>query len=184
MRHERVMAAKWRLKKTLARKPVFRPIEQEDMKYIWAAYRNGALETMGDDFKSADLSAADFAQRFEQEILANYSGAWTMFAETKRGMIPVGLALGFYSHHDQKFAPFMIVGDLIWFPWSTHRNRIESAVNFFHRIRSTTPMVEYARGEYKRFFEMICQHGVMRRIGTTYNVYPNEATAIYETRAP
>lgn len=184
MKHERVMAAKWRLKKTLARKPSFRPIEHEDMKYIWAAYRKGALASMGEDFVSADMDAQAFAGRFEKEIIENYAGAWTLFAETTRGMIPVGLALGFYSHPNPRFAPFMIVGDLVWFPWSTHRNRIESAVNFFHRIRSSIPMVEYARGEYKRFFEMICQHGVMRRIGTTHNVYPGEATAVYETRAP
>lgn len=184
MRLDRVMAAKWRLKRTLARKPSFRPIEEADMKYIWAAYRKGSLASMGGDFVSGEMTAAEFAQRFEQEIIGNYAGAWTLFAETKRGAIPVGLALGFYSHPNPKLAPFMIVGDLIWFPWSTHRNRIESAVNFFHRIRATVPMVEYARGEYKRFFEMICQHGVMRRIGTTHNVYPNEAVAVYETRAP
>ena len=186
MKHERGLQRQtwWRLKKTLSRKTDFRPIEREDLKYIGAAYRKGALASMGEDFASGEMSKDDFLDRFEREIRENYAAAWTLFAETGKGFIPVGLVLGFWSHPNPRFSPFMIVGDMIWFPWSSPRNRIESAVCFFHRIRHEIAMVEYAEERFKRFFEMICQHGVMRRIGTSYNVYPGAATAVYETRAP
>lgn len=175
---------KWRLRKTLARAADFRPIEQEDLRHIWAAYGKGALASMGGEWGKGDLPALEFIAAFKKEIDDNYHGAWTLFAQTTKGLRPVGLVLGFWSHPNPRLAPFMIVGDMIWFPWSSPRNRIEAAVQFFHRIRSEIAMVEYARDEHKRFFEMICHHGIMRRIGTTYNVYPGEGTAVYETRAP
>ena len=176
--------ANWRLKKTLSRKLEFRPIEQEDMRYIWAAYKGGSLASMGGVFSESGMNAEEFRAAFEVEITTRYHAAWTMFAETKKGFVPVGFVLGFYSHPDPAFSPFMIVGDMVWFPWASARNKVESAVNFFNRIRSETPMMEYARGDAKAFFEMIAKHGIMRRVGTSFNVYPGEPTSVFETRAP
>jgi hypothetical protein len=120
---------------------------------------------------------------FESQVMRRYHGAWTLSAETRRGFLPVGLVMAFHSHFEHALCPFMIVGDLIWFPWASKRNRIESAVGFFHRMRNEIPMVDYAHGEVnKRFFEMICRHGVMRRIGTTFNVVAGEPVAVFETR--
>ncbi len=172
----------WRLKKTTARKLSFRPIENEDLRYIWAAYKDGALASMGETFASADLAADEFKTAFEQEVVNTYHAAWTLFAESKRGVLPIGLVLGFWSHHDAERAPFMILGDMIWFPWASLRNKIESAVNFFNEARREIPMVEYARMKDKRFFEMIARHGIMRRVGTSHNVYRGEPAAVFETR--
>lgn len=184
MKHETELRSRWRLKRTLARRTESRPIEREDLKFVWAAYKKGCLASMGDGWGDDKMSSAEFNAAFEQEITSTYHGSWTLFAESRKGFIPVGLVLGFWSHPNPRFAPFMIIGDMIWFPWASARNRIESAVGFFHRIRSDIAMVEYARAEHKRFFEMICQHGIMRRIGTSFNVYPGESTAVFETRAP
>ncbi len=50
-------------------------------------------------------------------------------------------------------------------------------------LGTSIPIVDYATGDAnKRFFEMICQHGVMRRVGTTFNVVKGEGTAVFETR--
>lgn len=171
----------WRLSKTLARKLDFRPIEEDDVKYAWAAYKKGALASMGGMFAEPQLTADEFKTAFAAEVTTTYHGAWTLFAETKKGYLPIGIVLGFYSHPNPRFAPFMIVGDMLWFPWSSARNRIESAVHFFNKIRSQIPMVEYASEQHKRFFEMIMRHGIMRRIGTSHNVYPGQGTAVYET---
>ena len=183
MKHERSFTG-WRLKKTLARTQDFRPLERDDLRYIWAAYKKGSLASMGGVFASPDMDSVDFSTAFEAEITTVYHAAWILMADTKRGIMPVGLVLGFYSHPNPRFAPFMIIGDMIWFPWASKRNKVESAVNFFNRIRHEIKMVEYANEKAKKFFEMICQHGIMRRIGTSFNVYPNEPTAVFETRAP
>lgn len=182
MRHEREITSGWRLKKTLRRRPEYRPIEDADCKFAWAAYRKGALASMGERF-AAGMTPEDFYDAFVDEIAKNYVAAWTLSAQTKRGMMPVGFVLGFYSHPDPKLAPFMIVGDMIWFPWASARNRVEAAVGFFSAIRKEIPMVEYANDEAKPFFEMIAKHGIMRRIGTSFSVYPGQAVAVFETRS-
>lgn len=173
----------WRLKKTLSRRLDARPLEKDDLKYIWAAYKKGALSSMGETFKSGDMESQDFTAAFMAEIETNYHGAWTLFAETPKGFLPVGIVLGFWSHPNPALSPFMIVGDMIWFPWASKRNRIEAGVFFFNRIRNEIPMVEYANESAKPFFEMMAKHGIVRRIGTSFNVYPGETTAVFETRA-
>jgi hypothetical protein len=160
----------------------FRPIEAVDMRWLFAAYKAGALASMGGAFAEPGMDATAFKATFEAEVTANYHGVWTLFAMSRRGFVPVGCVLGFYSHPNPRLAPFMIVGDMLWFPWSSPRNRVEAAVNFFKIIRQTIPMVEYADDAARRFFEIISIHGVMRRVGTMHNVYPGQATAVFETR--
>lgn len=136
---------------------------------------------MGGVFAKTDMNAEEFKAAFENEILTNYHGAWVIFAQNKREYGPVGFVLGFWSHPDTAKAPFMILGDMIWMPWASRRNRIEAAVHFFNVARNDIPMVEYAREKDKRFFEMIAKHGIMRRVGTMHNVYRGEQCAVFET---
>lgn len=171
---------KWRLKNTLRRKPHFRPLEMDDVRFVWAAYKQGALASMGEDFEAGDMDPKEFAVRFHQEIFDNYAGSWAVFPSKKEK--PCGLILGFYSHPEPRLSPFMIVGDIIWFPWATPRNRIECAVKFFSEIRKTIPMVEYANEKARPFFEMMAKHGIIRRVGTMHNVYKEEKTTVFETR--
>lgn len=182
MRHERNIVNGWRLKKTLKRKIEFRPIEDGDCKFAWAAYRLGALSSMGERF-TAGMTPEAFYEAFVDEVRANYAGAWTLSAETRRGFMPVCIVLAFFSHPNPKLAPFMIIGDMIWMPWASVRNKVESAVGFFNAIRKEIPMVEYANEDAKPFFEMIAKHGVMRRVGTSRVVYPGQNTAVFETLA-
>ena len=187
MKHERDIKPaprpNWRLKKTLARRLEFRPIEAEDVRYAYAAYKKGALKDMAGPFADPSMTAEQFDVAFQSIVPTRYHGAWTLFAETRKGFLPVGMVFAFYSHADHALAPFMIIGDMAWFPWASPRNRIEAVVYFFNRIRGEIPLVDYAIGEVnKRFFEMICQHGVMRRVGTTFNVAKGEPVAVFETR--
>jgi hypothetical protein len=174
---------RWRLKKTLSRKLDYRPIEQEDIKYLWAAYKKGALASMGAEWGDPTLNADDFTLSFKAEVMANYAAAWTLFAGTPKGFLPVGVVLAFFSHPNPRFSPFMIVGDMIWFPWASRRNRVEAAVHFFSKVRKEHALVTYAHGaETKRFFEMIAKHGVIQRIGTTFSVVSGQPVAMFETR--
>lgn len=173
----------WRLSKTLSRTVTFRPIEDEDVKYAWAAYKAGKLADMDGVFAKDGMTAAQFKQQFELTVLTRYSGAWTMIADTPKGRMPVGFVFAFFSHKDPLLSPFMVIGDIVWCQWASKRNKIESAINFFNVIRKSIPMMDFAHGEEnKRFFEMIAKHGIMQRVGTTYNVKNGEPVAIFETR--
>ncbi len=78
----------------------------------------------------------------------------------------------------------MILGDVVWFPWASDRNKIESSVGFFSKIRKEIPMMGYAHGDTDRkFFECLCKHAIMQRVGTTFNVIRGKAVAIFETMA-
>jgi hypothetical protein len=44
-------------------------------------------------------------------------------------------------------------------------------------------MVEYASEKDRKFFDVLCQHGVMRRVGTMDYAIRGQKTALYETRA-
>lgn len=188
MKHERGIAPAprqtWRLRKTTARHVEFRTIEESDLKYAWAAYKKGALKDMAGPFADTGMTAEQFNIQFEAIVPVRYHGAWTLIANApRRGVIPVGMVFAFYSHADPALSPFMIIGDLAWFPWASARNKIESAVHFFDTIRTSIPMVDYAYGDTnRRFFEMICKHGVMQRVGTTFNVVKGEPCAVFETR--
>lgn len=173
----------WRLRKTLKRNISFRPSEAEDIRYAFAAYKKGSLAGMAAPFDDPKMSPEEFKTAFEAVVTTRYHGAWTFFGETKKGFIPIGFLLAFYSHPLPSFSPFMIVGDLVWFPWASTRNKIESAVNFFTKIRNEIPMVDYSHGEAnKKFFEMLCRHGIMRRVGTMFNVVKGEPVTVFETR--
>lgn len=187
MKHERSIKPEpkqnWRLKKTLARRIEFRPIENEDVRYAWAAYKKGNLAPMAGPFAKTDMTAEEFSTTFETAVITRYHGGWTLFAQSPKGFIPIGFVFAFHSHADPALSPFMIIGDIVWCPWATARNKIEAAVYFFSRIRNEIPMMDYAAGDVnKKFMEMLARHGIMRRIGTTFNLVKGEPVAVFETR--
>jgi hypothetical protein len=159
-------------------------MEAEDVRYAFAAYKAGALADMAGPFTDTGMDAAAFRETFQAEVIRRYHAAWTLFALVQgRGFIPVGMVFAFHSHFEHAKSPFMIVGDIVWFPWSTPRNRIEAAVNFVNVIRKSVPLMDYAYGDNnKRFWNMVAKHGLVQRVGTTFNVVKGEPVAIFETR--
>lgn len=137
---------------------------------------------MAAPFDKLGMTVEEFKAAFMDAVTRRYHGAWTLFAETRKGFIPVGMVLAFYSHPDHALSPFMIVGDIVWFSWASGRNRIESAVNFFNHIRKEIPMMVYAHDRDRKFLEMLAKHAIMQRVGTTFSVVKNVGIPIYETR--
>jgi hypothetical protein len=169
--------SKWRCKRTLRRKPSFRPIEDGDVQYAWAAYKKGALAPMGEAF-TQEMSAEQFKELFEAFVLSSHHGAWTLLAPTARGTIPIGIVLAAWAPN----APFMIVNGCCWFPWASKRNIVEAAVAFFAGIRKEVPMVFYALPEHRRAYDVCAMHGVIRRVGTSLVASPGHLCAVFETR--
>lgn len=166
----------WRLKKTLSRNIDIRPIEEEDIKFIWAAYKQGGL---CDIVKEEDLNANEFKLLFEETVVYQYHGAWTIFADTKQGFIPIGIVLGAWHPLTEHL---MVIGGIAWFPWASPRNIIEGTIFFFNKMRQEIQLMWYVRPEHKRLYEIGMKHGIMRRIGTSHTVFDVPAT-IFETRA-
>lgn len=168
----------WRLSKTTARPVEVRPIENDDVKYAWAAYCKGALDTMGAPFDKPGLDAAAFKSYFEQFVLTRTHAAWTILAKTCKGFMPVGFVLGAWAPAEA----YMIVVGIVWFPWASKRNVLEGTVTFFNRLRKEMPVMGFAGKEHKRLYEACCMHGIMRRIGTS--MMTGEPVAVFEGKKP
>lgn len=163
---------KWRLSRTLKRRVDSRPIEQDDVKFAYAAYRGGALK----DHFPEGLSAAGFRTAFEAFVLSQAHAAWVVIAHTKNGFVPIGLALGGWAPQ----GAFMIIIGIVWFPWASKRNIVEGTVGFFNDLRKQFKWMGFALNEHKKIYQVCCVHGVMRRVGTSY--MGDKHPAVYEGR--
>ena len=167
----------WRLKRTLRRKVDYRPIEDSDVKYVWAAYKKGAMAPMG--FEGTNLTADEFKSKFEEIVVTRCPATWVLFANSKRELRPVGVVFGAWAPN----AAYIIVSGMCWFPWASKRNIIESVVNFLNGVRREFMLMFYALPEHKRTYEVCAMHGIVRRVGTSYTAIPGKAAACFETRA-
>jgi hypothetical protein len=163
---------KWRLSRTLKRNVSVRPIEQDDVKYAFAAYKSGSLK----DLFAEGMDPPTFKTAFESYVLSNAHAAWVITAHTKNGFIPVGLAFGGWAPQQA----FMVIIGIVWFPWASKRNITEGTVGFFNSIRKELNWMGFATGEHKRIYEVCCMHAIMRRIGTTH--MGDKQAAVYEGR--
>lgn len=166
---------KWTLKQTLKRKMRVRPLERQDTKYMWAAYKKGLLkEIINDD----NLTSGEFQETFEP-VISLFDAAWVVECKVGGQMIPCALYVGTWHPY---LEDVMFIALNTWFPWASKRNVIEGSVKFFNDMRKKIAFMGYASKEHKRLYEIISQHGIMRRIGTTHNVYDGQPAALFETR--
>lgn len=162
---------KWRLSRTLRRNVEVRPIENEDVKFAWAAYRKGRLGEMG---FPENMDAKAFKSAFETYVLTKAHAAWSILAVTKDGFIPAGFVLGGWAPQEA----YMIIIGISWFPWASKRNILEGTVAFFDKIRKQMGVMGFASPEHKRLYEVCCQHAIMRRVGTSN--LSGRSVAVYE----
>lgn len=147
------------------------------MKFLWAAYRVGAFDDIG---IHNDMSGADFRNALDEYL-------------SERSLTPLGfwidgkmIGIGLFWVRGR----CLETADLLWFPWATPRKILESYVCFINKIRKETEestnrkyfVLEYAKEKDKKFFDTICKYGIMRRVGTSLEVYNDGKACIYESR--
>lgn len=161
--------AKYRLRRTLKRKPEFHKLEVKDLKYLWAAYRMGSFGEV------EDISQDEFRNN-----IANYIDltdvTFTLLAETKDGKIPVGIFSGNFN------GPIFFIGSALWFKWASDRNKLESAVHALNELRKDYVVVMHNHMDDKKFYEVIAKHGVTRQVGRLFDVYEDCPAQEWQTR--
>jgi len=160
---------KYRLKRTLRRKPKFHEIEQADVKYIWAAYKLGSFG------EQTDITQEEFNLRLFQTI-EETDRTYIFVAPTNNGTIPVGMVSGTFN------GPIFFVGNALWFKWASDRNKLESAVHFLNELRKEYVVVIHNHMDDKQFYEVVAKHGVIRRVGRLYDVFEDCPAQIWQTR--
>ena len=91
--------------------------------------------------------------------------------------MPVGVILG-------ELRPKMLmIGDILWFPWASPRNRLESVLAFVNSQRDEITIVVWSRFGLRKSWEHVCKYAVMRRIGTIMDVSQDgDPMALYQSR--
>jgi hypothetical protein len=153
--------------------------EAADFGYVWAAHRMGAFDQMfGDDFDQETFKA----------MLKSYFalGKWfTLRAENShypvaRGMIPVGL-MG--CELPERLGRPLLQPHAFWFPWASHRNKVETVLRFLYDLRESTSILIFARPDTDAFFKIMKKYQVLRRIGKAHNHFDKgEHATVWEAK--
>jgi len=143
----------------------------DDRKYAYAAYKLGAF---GPD-RQADSEG--FTKQLEDYLIL-HDVAFIVEAPTSKGRIPVGMIVGKYM------GPTLYLGDTTWFPWASNRNKIESITNLLNELRRHYIVMFFCNMRDKEFYVNIAKHGVIRRIGTIYDLLSEGPAPLFQTRKP
>lgn len=131
------------------------------------------------------MKQVDFTNALEDYIGANSLTPYSMFATIGDKNRIIGLAL-FWAR-----GRILETSDIIWFPWATPRLILESYVNFVNSVRKQNHeptgmpyvILEYARENDAKYFDHVCRYGIMRRVGTSEEIYPAQKCCVYESRS-
>ncbi len=144
--------------------------------YVYAAWKKGALDWI----EARDIE--EFKAGFLDFVLSRYAEGWTLYGPSLRGRKePVGLGLAW------RRGRVVEVADFVWFPWASARNKVETVTHLLDVLRKAdhdegkVMVLVFSGQDDKRFYDHVCRHGVLRRIGTTHNFYPGSRGGVYET---
>ena len=153
--------------------------DPDDMKYLYAAWRKGTKPL---DVIEAENDPAAFLEVFTDHAAKRYQVAYTLIATPPgKDTMPVGIVFGikpFFGHQ------ILWIGDFIWFPWASSRNKLETAVHFLNQMRKDWTVVGFAEPDVIPFFEHVCRYGVSRRAGTLFDLFEEGARGVFQTRKP
>lgn len=153
--------------------------DPDDMKYLYAAWRKGAKPL---DAIEAENNPEAFMEAFTAHAAARYHVAYTLIATPPgRDTMPVGIVFGIKPFYQQ---PVIWIGDFIWFPWASSRNKLETAVHFLNQMRKEWTIIGFAEPGVIPFFEHICRYGVSRRAGTLFDLFEEGPRGVFQTRKP
>ena len=153
---------------------MFRPIADDDMRWVWAAYRKGGLASIAPD----GLTQQDLKQWMADHV-SRTSETLALFARMpgdREGV--VGLA-PVYANGVRAEPHFL------WFPWASTRNRLESAVNLLDHLRRTHTALLWTHPSDRDFWVRLCQYGVLNKGCRIPALFDESRDAmLYYTRRP
>lgn len=165
-----------RLFRTLKRKPTFHTIEEDDMKWLYAAYKLGSFSDNDLVNLERGMDAVEFDKQLRLLMTTYYDNAWVMESVNEGKRRRVGMLFSVLS------GPFHLLGDVTWFPWATDRNKVETIVHFLNESRKENLMMWYCSYEDKRFYDHIARHGIIKRVGKISDLFEGGDVPFWQTR--
>jgi hypothetical protein len=142
---------------------------EPDRRYAWAAYKLGAFGPM------SNANASEFTKQLD-DYLALHDIAFIVESVTNKGRIPVGMVVGKYM------GPILYLGDTTWFPWASPRNKMETITNLLNELRRHYIVMLFCNMQDKEFYLNIAKHGVIRRVGTIYDLLTDGPAPLFQSR--
>lgn len=153
------------LRRTLKRGAEARAIEDDDWKWLFAAYHKGCFREYLENFRENfgikqelpdDPDGKDF-QTFMTVAMATVPHWWVLTADWRgRGVEPVGLVAAAFQ--EAYLAPHVE-----WFPWATHRSKVETTVRFLADINKMERVIIFTRASELEFWRLMGNYGLLRR---------------------
>ncbi|MEE9158905.1 MAG: hypothetical protein V3U60_11025 [Gammaproteobacteria bacterium] len=134
------------------RKVVFRPIDDGDMRWLWAAYQMGTWN----DVLTEGLSRDEFSTTVV-DLLGAVHHDWMVEVPAGKGLRPIGVITAM-----DRFAGHGIEPHVDWFPWASTRNKLEVSVQFLLKIGHDVKIHLYIREEDQKFWHRVWQYKVIK----------------------
>ena len=159
------------LTRTLRRKPRFWEFGPEDRKFLYAAYKQKAFGEF------TNSGPREFDKQLD-DYLALHEIAFIVESKTKEGQIPVGMIVGKFM------GPILFLGDTTWFPWASSRNKMETITHLLNELRKRYIVMFFCEQKDKEFYLNIAKQGIIRRLGTIYDLFVDGGAPLFQTRRP
>lgn len=147
-----------------------------DLGSMWQAYKLGAFEGTGlpsgiedkSSFETAVIDMLDFVH--DAFILESIT-------KTNQGdkLAPVGVAT--VSYDNNRMEPHVV-----WFPWATARNKLESTINFIAKQRKDKLVLIWSEKETTPFFTHVCKYGILKRVGKVIGFSAEGDAMLFQSR--
>ena len=148
-----------------------------DLAYAYAGYRQGAFPGMPEGLKPREFDVAFYKAAVQWEEI------YALTVKHTNGRRPVGLMLARIT--EEIGMPARMEPHLMWFPWATPRNKLETTVKWLAEMRLKHLVLIMAPLKEKVFFTHLCRHGVLRVIGKIHRLFGEDDDGMaYQTVRP
>ena len=128
-----------------------------DHKLLWIAYR---LEQLPSGWVLPEgLEPSEFRDTMESFIVDHHDYAWVVRHEDT----PLAIIFG------RDTSGGIFVGDMVWFPKATRRQRLETITAFLETLRAETSLLLSTPYEGRAVYEKMRDWRILRRVGTLYD---------------
>ena len=141
-----------------------RSVEIDDFPFFWAGYRAGAFEHI----IPSDVTPDEFKNYLTGILTACGQGVTLVEGDRIIALIPIVRHLTYNEVIEQ-----------IWMPWVSPRTKYEATVTLWRYMREIRKTMGWTRANDLRFFKRICEHGVMKLVGQTDGLFPDEDAYLF-----
>lgn len=156
----------------------------DDIPYLWAAYKQGSFCELGEVFKLTGMNPEEFKDALHKFLFDNNLEIVTFFHKHDGDIKPVGVVLTWSRGR------VIQIFDIVWFSWASNRMIFESLLIYFSIIPKLThepsnrkyKVLEFAQYSKRKIFEKLVDCDALRKVGHVNDLYEAEKAVLFESK--